>query len=122
LSGGKNSRHKVFLRSFKFFFCIYLYKPKPSDRVSLSRGVESEVQAMLIIIIIAAVLFAAFMLLHSRHRKPAAAAVANMILGAGTLALLAPLTGTAVNLYTLFCALALGVPGTALVVLSGLVM
>jgi len=75
---------------------------------------------MLIIIISAVVLFAAFLLLHSRHRKPAAAAVANMVLGSATLALFAPFAGAAVNLHTLFISLTLGVPGTLAVVLAGL--
>ncbi|MCL2754931.1 MAG: hypothetical protein FWD35_04355 [Oscillospiraceae bacterium] len=70
----------------------------------------------------AVILFFAFLSLHSRHRKPAAAACVNMILGAGTLILAAPLAGVAVNLYTLFAALTLGVPGTVAVVLGTLIL
>jgi hypothetical protein len=76
---------------------------------------------MLIPVILAAVLFAGFMYLHSRHRKPLKAAVANMILGVATLILAAPFASASVNLYTVFISLTLGVPGTILVVLEALI-
>jgi hypothetical protein len=71
--------------------------------------------------VLAIVLFAGFLKLHSRHRRPLKAAVANMILGVSTLILAAPLAEAAVNLYTVFLVLTLGVPGTMLVIVGTLI-
>jgi hypothetical protein len=71
--------------------------------------------SVLIAIILAVVLFSVFMILHCRHKSPAKAAVMNMLLGVLSLAVSAPLFGAAVNVYTVFTALTLGVPGTVLV-------
>ena len=73
---------------------------------------------MVILIILAVVLLGAFLVLHSKHKSPAKAAIANMVLGAASLVLIAPLVSAAVNLYTVFTALTLGLPGTLLVALG----
>jgi low temperature requirement protein LtrA len=67
-----------------------------------------------IFIIIAAILLAVFMRAHFRHKSPAKAAVSNMILGAAALVLITPIATVAVNVYTVFAALTLGVPGVVL--------
>jgi hypothetical protein len=76
---------------------------------------------MLIIAVIALVMFAVFLRAHSKHKSPAKAAISNMVLGVLSLALFAPIVSAAVNVYTVFVALTLGIPGTALVVLGSIV-
>jgi predicted membrane channel-forming protein YqfA (hemolysin III family) len=74
-----------------------------------------------LLILLAVALFAVFMRAHSRHKTPAKAAVVNMILGVLTLAVIAPILSVAVNWFTVFVALTLGVPGTALITLVALI-
>jgi amino acid transporter len=73
-------------------------------------------------IITAITLFIIFMRLHSQHRKPAKAAIANMVLGVSALILIAPLTSVAINVYTVFTVLTLGVPGALLITLAGVLV
>jgi hypothetical protein len=75
---------------------------------------------IILLIMIAAVLFAVFLKIHSRHKSPAKAAIANMIIGVLTLAVIAPIASLTVNVYTVFLSLTLGIPGTALVVVTNL--
>ena len=77
---------------------------------------------MLIIIISAIILFAVFLFSHSRHKTPAKAAVANMVLGVLSLVLFAPIVSGAVNIYTVFTVLTLGLPGTVLVILGSVLV
>jgi len=76
----------------------------------------------LIIIITAIILFAIFFIAHSQHKTPAKSAVANMVLGVLSLVLFAPILSVSVNIYTVFAALTLGLPGTALVVLCSVLI
>ena len=71
----------------------------------------------LVIVITAIILFAVFLSTHSRHKTPAKSAIANMVLGVLSLVLFAPILSVSVNVYTVFTALTLGLPGTALVLL-----
>jgi len=77
---------------------------------------------MPILIVTAIVLFAVFLKTHSRRKKPAKAAIINMILGSSSLVLSAAVFSAAVNVYTMFVALTLGVPGTVLVVLGNFLL
>jgi hypothetical protein len=72
---------------------------------------------ILIIIFFAAVMFTVFLKGHSRHKFPCVSAIAGMTLGVISLVLIAPVVSAAVNVYTVFAALTLGIPGTLLVVL-----
>ena len=80
---------------------------------------------MLIIIIAAIVaiaLFALFLRVHSRQKRPAKSAILHMSLGSAGLVIAAIVTPVAVNVYTMFAALTLGIPGTVLVVLGNLLL
>jgi hypothetical protein len=75
---------------------------------------------IIILILSAVVLFSVFLAAHSRHRSPAKSAIVNMVTGVLSLAIIAPIASVAVNLFTVFAALTLGVPGTALVVVMNI--
>jgi len=70
----------------------------------------------IILIITAVILFAVFIKAHSRRKSPARAAIANMVLGTLLLVLVSPLIDSAINIYTMFAALTLGIPGVVVVV------
>jgi hypothetical protein len=72
---------------------------------------------MIWLVIITIILFIVFLKTHSKHKSPAAAAIINMVLGVLSLSIAAPFADAAVNVYTVFTALTLGVPGTVLVIL-----
>jgi len=73
---------------------------------------------MLVLIIVGLVLLVMFLIVHSKSKSPAKTAVANMVAGVLSLVLFAPVVSASVNIYTVFAALTMGVPGTALVVLG----
>jgi len=76
-----------------------------------------------ITIITGIILFAVFMRTHSKHRRPALAAIANMLLGtAGLIAASMIFGGIRVNIYTVFAALTLGLPGAAAITIVKLII
>ena len=66
--------------------------------------------------------FTFFIILHSRHKKPLPAAIANMVLGISGLILIAAFIPVSVNIYTVFTALTLSLPGVILVALGTLLL
>jgi len=65
-------------------------------------------------------MFAVFISVHAKHKNPLKAAAGNMILGTLSLMLAARIIGVPVNLYTMFTALTLGMPGTVLAAIGTL--
>ena len=66
------------------------------------------------------ILFGFFILIHAKHKSPLKAASANMTLGTISLIAAALTVGAAVNVYTMFVALTLGVPGGVLIAVATL--
>ncbi|MCL1831979.1 MAG: pro-sigmaK processing inhibitor BofA family protein [Oscillospiraceae bacterium] len=60
-------------------------------------------------------MFTFFMAIHARHKKPLKSAVVSMTTGVAALAVAAYALSVTVNIYTVFAALTLGVPGAVLV-------
>jgi len=75
------------------------------------------------LIIAGIILVSLFMKTHARHRSPAKAAVVNMMPYTEALFAAAAFFGTVrVNMYTVFVALTLGLPGTCAITLGGLLL
>ncbi|MCL2633731.1 MAG: hypothetical protein FWD34_04365 [Oscillospiraceae bacterium] len=77
---------------------------------------------IVLVIITAIVLFAVFMKTHSLHKKPLQTAIVNMLLSTGTLLAVSAFLPVNVNIYTMFIALTLGIPGNVLVILGTLLL
>ncbi|MCL2036240.1 MAG: hypothetical protein FWG83_02485 [Oscillospiraceae bacterium] len=76
---------------------------------------------LIAVAVIAVILFALFLKIHSRHKEPSKAALANMFLGVLSLIFVAPLVSASVNFCTVFTSLTLGLPGTTLVAIMSLI-
>jgi membrane protein CcdC involved in cytochrome C biogenesis len=76
--------------------------------------------SIIITILVGLALFILFIKAHSRHKHPAKVAIVNMIFGVLSLAIVAPFVQASVNVYAVFTALTLGVPGAVAVAVVSL--